>query len=127
MQFTKKGKNLVMGIRGKWRHPEYSNGLRPPREWRGMNLEFVDNKCDVCASGVCVTITRPREEGAWVLDFFPARGGRAHIALVFPWEDEYKKSQQPSQLVRRHVSSWREVCGYINAVKEGIFTLKTWR
>lgn len=117
----------VMGIRGKWRPPDYSNGLRPAREYRGMNVEFVDNKCDVCASGVCVTITRPyRREGAWTLDFYPMHDDR-HLALIFPWEDKGKEKLDPSQLVRRHVATWREVCGIINAVKEGLFTLKTWR
>ena len=98
-------------------------GIHPAREYRGMNVEFVDNKCDVCASGVCVTITRPREHGgAWTIDFYPLHG-KAHIALIFPWEKNEKQSAET--LVRRSIPTWREVCGYLNAVKQGLFSLRT--
>jgi len=111
-----------MGIRGKWRAPDWSRGIVDPPVYCGNPIAFVHGKCDVLLRCLCVTITEKRG-GLFRLDFYE-RSGERHVAPVFRFESEDVKARNGVNLTTRDNLKWRECCGYINAVRLGIFDLK---
>lgn len=115
----------VMGIRGKWRHPEWSNGLKDVPEYCGNPIAFIGGKCDIVLGQIWIVVEK-KAVGRFRLCFKWA-GTEEAVGLTFPWEDEHTKNLPGVNLTTRDGLTWKSACGYINAVRLGLWRARRMR
>lgn len=114
-----------MGIRGKHRAPDWSRGMRPFDTYDGQPLKFVDNGCDFIFNGICATVMRVGKTGTYDV-FFTRDCSDVKVGIVFNFEsrvDERIWRRPWGELARRKGVNMREACGYVHALKLGVFKL----